>query len=378
MKRIIIVGGIASALLFAPILAFACPSAFGGLAKGETEVVYTFESEPPFAASPEGIAIDRRGNKIVTLRTLDTDTGVIVGNELVKIDRWGGATVIADFGPAEPGLLGALGVIVDRWGNAYVAVASGTATHGVWRVDPDGEMRHLDGSEGIFVPNTLTFDNRGNLYVSDSYPLDPSEPGLIWRYGRRGRVFEIWASDHLLAPDPINDPLSPPPPAPSFPLPGVNGIAFYPPNHIYAVNSEKNLVLHVPIMSDGTAGAVETIVGTYPPVGPPDMLFAPDGLAVDVRGNLYTVNPPAGFTGFPVSPLVKIDPRTGEVEAIVDPIAAPIDDFDFPTSLAFGTRFKDRKTVFTVGTSSIAFGLPPGAGPRITQVGVGVPGRIGR
>ena len=104
--------------------------------------------------------------------------------------------------------------------------------------------------EQIVFPNALTFDRRGNLYVTDSYPEDPAGPGLVWRYRSYCGGFEVWASDDLLAPDPFENPISPPPPAPSFDAPGANGIAFAPPNHIYVVNNEKSLILHIRIHAD--------------------------------------------------------------------------------------------------------------------------------
>ena len=89
-------------------------------------------------------------------------------------------------------------------------------------------------------PNALTFDQRGNLYVTDSFG------GAVWRFasGRAGRLHarhagQPWARHQLLAPAP-DDPFG-------FPLPGANGIAFAPPNRLYVANTEKGLVAEVPI-----------------------------------------------------------------------------------------------------------------------------------
>ena len=180
------------------------------------------------------------------------------------------------------------------------------------------------------MPNDLVFDWCGNLYVTDSFPKDDKDPGLVWRYGKNRR-FEVWASDDLLAPAPGFDPFG-------FPAPGANGIAFYPPNHVYVANNEKSIILDIELKKDGSAGEIEIVAGAWPPMGPPGVLTAPDGLTVDRQGNLYAAVPPAGLAPFPLSPVIKIYPDSGAVEPLFEPSMDPSDLFDFPTSLAFGTR----------------------------------------
>jgi hypothetical protein len=106
-------------------------------------------------------------------------------------------------------------------------------------------------------------------------------------------------------------------------------------------------------------------------------LFAPDGLAIDVEGNLYSVLPPAGLAPFPVSPVIKIYPDTGIVEPVIPPYTYPLLPppydalFDYPTSLAFGNGRLDNMSLFVVSPTP---GQSLSSGPVITQVGVGVPG----
>ncbi len=339
------------------------------LAKGEYQVVYAFENPEGLAASTEGIALDFWGNKYISYRAFDAATNTFVENKLLRIDRKGRQREVADFGAAEPGCLGILGLTTDRWGNIYAAVMSGNDTHGVWAIHPIGWKMKLDGSDQIYVPNALTFDRCGNLYVTDSFPIDPEGPGLVWRYTRREREFKVWASSDLLAPDPINDPLSPPWMDPPLAAPGANGIAFVPPNNIYVANSEKSLILHIPVTRQGEAGEVDIVTGTYPPAGPPGLLFGPDGLAADDAGNIYTVLPAAGLTRFPVSPVLKIDPSTGALEPIVTPLVVPTDPFNFSTSLAVGKRHNEGDSVFVVGITAQVYGIPTDP-PKIVQVGI--------
>lgn len=94
-----------------------------------------------------------------------------------------------------------------------------------------------------------------------------------------------------------------------------------------------------------------------------------------MKGNLYATVPPAGVTGFPLSPVIKINTRTGEVTLLVDPIVAPSPHFDFPTSLAYGNWFNGKKSLFVVGMTSRVYGFP-GSGPKVTEVGTGEWGRL--
>jgi sugar lactone lactonase YvrE len=370
MKQINLIGGITLCLVLSSLQLSA--GRYDGLAPGEAQIVYSLQefsdpgAEPPMLAEPEGIALDWRGNIYVSNRKGDGVT--MLTNEIIKITPWGTKRVIADLGSAEPGYSGVLGLTTDLWGNIYAAFGAGNKRHGVWKITPYGRKIHLSGSERIIFPNDLVFDWCGNLYVTDSFPRDEMGPGLVWRYGR-SRHFEVWASSELLAPDPEIDPFG-------FPAPGANGIAFYPPNHVYVANNEKSIILDIQVMKDGSAGEIEIVAGAWPPMGPPGILTAPDGLTVDIQGNLYAAVPPAGLAPFPLSPVIKIYPDSGAVEPLFEPSSAPSALFDFPTSLAFGTRGDARKTIFVV--SPTPGGYPVGSGQAITQVGVGVRGVPGQ
>lgn len=374
MKRITLVGTIIVSLAFASTVLSA--GRYSGVAPGEAEIAYSLaefgdpDADPPMLNEPEGIALDWRGNIYFSNRKGD---GIaMLTNEIIKITPWGKKTVIADLGPAKPGYHGVLGLTTDWWGNVYAAFGSGNKkTHGVWKIGRYGQKRHLRGSEKINVPNDLVFDWRGNLYVTDSYPKNKKGPGLVWRYGKSDRKFKVWARDDLLAPDAIEDPFP-------FPAPGANGIAFYPPDHIYVANNEKSIIVEIKVKRNGKAGEVEIVAGAWPPpAGPPSILMAPDGLTVDRQGNLYAAIPPAGLTGpLALSPVVKINPATGEVTPVLDLITSPSELFDFPTSLAFGTRGGTKKNIFVINKTMA--GEPMGSGPAITQVGVGVRGLPGQ
>ena len=57
----------------------------------------------------------------------------------------------------------------DAPGNVYAALASfDPATHGVWRISPRGVSERIAALDPAGFPNALAFDERGNLFVSDS------------------------------------------------------------------------------------------------------------------------------------------------------------------------------------------------------------------
>ncbi len=309
-------------------------------------------SLPP-GDSPEGIAFDKRGNIYVSNRRTSGNDRI---SEILKITRRGQVSLFATLPTAMAGVNGVLGLIVDPPGNVYFAYDTrDPATHGVWRIRRNGRgMERLAGSDKMIMPNALTFDARGNLYATDSFG------GAVWRYGQ-DEVFSMWLQDPLLEAVPV--------PGAPIPIPGANGIAFYPPNKLYVANTSQNSVICILIDPDGGVRGITRVAQDD------FLLLNVDGIAMDVQENIYSVLPPStlGALGLPpVPPVVKLDPHSGVVMPVVtDPSA-----FDTPTSLAFGAGPWDRKSVFIVNASLFGPGL--GAGPGVVQVRIGVPGAPGK
>lgn len=342
------------------------------LPAGEAAIIFSFP-DVGGAPTPEGITFDRQGNMFVSNRT--GPSGNWTQNLVEKITPNGSHSIVADLGPSGecPGFSGILGLTTDPKGNVFAAFGSCTSEyHGVVKIDRMGNVSHLAGSEAMILPNSLTFDSRGNLYVTDSFG------STVWRYGDsklpgKRKAFEVWVSDPLLAPDF------------SSPIPvGANGIAYKAPHDLYVANTARNGLVHIPVLPNGDAGTPENIILTGPEFW---MYLFPDGLALDAHGMLYAAIPPAGTppppgvpdSGIPFSPVVKIDPGTGFVTPMIAPFlpGGPGSElFDTVTSLAFGSSPRDHKSVFTV--SGDLFGTPTGSGAVITQVGVGVPGAKGQ
>lgn len=299
--------------------------------------------------SPEGIAIDLRGNMYVS-NTRGENRSI---NEILKFTNNGNWEVYATL----PGSGHAEGLVTDLFGNVHVAFATDDPnTNGVYIIKRNRKLNRLIGSENMIAPNALTFDWKGNLYATDS------DGGSIWKYSKNKR-FEKWVEDPLLVG-------GIPPVGPPFPLPGANGIAFYPPNKLYVANTMQNSVCCVRIGHDGQALGVELVKQDF-------LLMNIDGIAVDIHENVYGVIPSSTLSAIgapPLPPLVRLNPKTGEVVPVVNPENA--NQFNTPTSIAFGNLFgKNRKSVF-ISNAALQYGQPmePWSAPGVVKVYVGAIG----
>jgi sugar lactone lactonase YvrE len=282
-------------------------------------------------------------------------------SEILKINPDGRVSLMATLGVTATGDgEGVLGLATNDNGDVYAAVVDftpdATDIHGVWQIRRDGSViERLAGSESIVFPNALTFDRSGKLYVTDSYG------GAVWHFGE-SKPLTPWVQHDLLAPD-ADDPVG-------FPLPGANGIAYFPhpTPHLYVANTEKGLIATILIHGDGTAGEVTVLADT----GVFGLLGTIDGVAVDIRGDIYGVIPGHAVLG--TVPLVRVDARTGTIDSTVTD-AAEFPEFDVPLSLAFGVK-RDHRTVFVTNGDlpDVAPEGPGETGPGVVQVLVGVPG----
>lgn len=315
IKKLLLVLIVITALLFTTMPALADTNA-------ETVAIF----DPLIGQLPEGIAVDKLGNIYFGFDPL---------GEVWKISPGDTPSLYKAFG--DPGVLG---MAVDASGNVYVARETfNPATHGVWRIDKDANAERLEGSEHIIYPNSLAFDKRGNLYVTDTIL------GAVWRIPRDG-VAKLWLQHELL--EGLNLPDIPIP----FPL-GANGIA-YRNGNLYVANTEKAHIVRIPVSGDGSAGEPQIVAA-----GP--ALFPLDGIALDVHGNIYALV-------IAQSKLVRVDLEDGTTTTL----ATAEDGLDFPASLSFGTGMGNRQSVFV---TNFAIGPPGGAGPGILKIDVGIPGQ---
>jgi sugar lactone lactonase YvrE len=307
-------------LLVALLTTAAIPVQVG--AGGQIEILRVYDAAA--GAWPEGVAVDKTGNLYVGFQPL---------GQIRKITADGTDPVVVQFPDA-----GTLGLAVDASGNLYASHASGVpVTGGVYRLSTDGVLERFAGTEQMVFPNSLAFDKRGNLYVTDS------ATGTIWRITRSGAAAP-WLQHELL--EGLGG-------VPGWPPIGANGIVYWK-GTLYMANTEKGLILRISIGVDGSPGEPEILAD-----GP--AVYGPDGLALDVFGNIYAA---LVFQ----DKLVRIDPVDGSVTEL-----ATIDDgLDEPASIAFSTQGGDRQAVFVTNFSVIPD--DGGAGPALLKVEIGMPG----
>ncbi|MFO0994566.1 MAG: SMP-30/gluconolactonase/LRE family protein [Hyphomicrobiales bacterium] len=150
-----------------------------------------------------------------------------------------------------------LGLAHDVQGNTYACDERKACVH---KITPGGEVSTYatgNSEQRMRVPNYPVFDDAGNLFVSDSGDFGHSN-GFIWRVAADGRA-EIWDRK-----------------ASGF----TNGMCLSADGRwLYVAESSPPLVSRVAINEDGTAGEREVVVHLPRQV--------PDGLALDIAGDLY-------------------------------------------------------------------------------------------
>lgn len=313
-----------------------------------------FPDFTPMQIGPEGVAIDNVGNVYVSVGIAEFGY-----TELWKFDTAGDGSVLTVL----PGPLAA-GLAVDANGT-HVYAAQGFA--GVFKVDMAGDFELVPGTNALVLPNSLAFDKHGNLFVTETFSFDVNDGlsyyancdgagfdgwfgrGGIWMVPAGGEA-ELLMRDDLLTGECVDNPIP-------YPI-GANGLA-YRHGSLIVANSEKALLLEVPVLDHGELGEIEVLAhlaGTSP-FG----AWMIDGVALDVHGNIYA----AMVVG---SLVIRVDANGDGMEIV----ATPADGLTFPASLAFGTGNGERQSIFV---TNLAFAVPDGfAGPGLSKIDVGQPG----
>ena len=266
------------------------------------------------AGVPEGVAVDGAGNVYVSVRAATSD-------QVWKYSPSGMGTLLSDLG--EPAG-GAAGLAMDGAGNVYMCRAM--VNPGVYRITPDGKTVKLPGTEQIAGLNALAFNTEGTLYVTESCSGDLAggnfEQGGIWRIPKGGTA-QLWLRDELLT--------GLAPTVMPFPV-GANGIGFYR-DDLYVVNTDKGLVVRIPLLQDGSPGSPE-VWKTVEDMPESTMYQSPafpvmlDGLTIDSDGNVYV-------TVVSRNAIVRIN----AVDRSQDTVAVyPNYPLDAPASMALNTR----------------------------------------
>ncbi len=196
-----------------------------------------------------------------------------------------------------------LGLGHDAAGNTYACDERLACIH---KITPFGEVsKYSTGSaeQPMRIPNYPVFDDNGNLYVSDSGAFGQSD-GWIWRISPNGKA-EIWDRKSN-----------------GFP----NGMCLSADGRsLFVAESSPPLISRIDINADGSAGQRSLVIALPRTV--------PDGLALDVMGNLYIslYNPNIIYRLSPSGRLVTLVDDWQQVQLIA------------PTNIAFGGP--DMKTL---------------------------------
>jgi sugar lactone lactonase YvrE len=245
------------------VLAVAAWCALAGRTEAwDREHVGTFAVLPDGSGGPEGLEVDPHGNVYVASFGF-TAAGPLTGEgQIFVFDRAGRLLRQLSLAGASPHLLGlrwqaATGkLLAADFGNQQV-IAIDPVT-GSWT--PFMTLPALPHPGGASL-NDITFDEAGNVYVSDSFQ------GIVWRTGSTGGVATAWTDHDLLRTAGV----------PPF---GANGLRF---NHaetaLFVANTGNDAVVKIPVHG-GVPGTPELFVNG---------INGADGLVLDAHDNLWVV-----------------------------------------------------------------------------------------
>jgi sugar lactone lactonase YvrE len=319
---------------------------------------------PAFLPMPgvmaSGVALDKVGNVYVSVRE---GVGDVMYGDIWKYSPSGERSLFAEIGSGE-----IYGLAASANGDLYVAMGRIGSNKGVYKVDREGQVELLPGSDQIVFANAIAFDDRGTMYITESHSGTPPAygPGGIWRIPPGGQA-ELWLRDALLTGISIV----------GYPI-GANGIAFSH-GYLYLTNCAPGLVLRIPVWPDGSAGGIE-VWATLQEVPESPLAWSPlplmaDDIRLDVDGNVYV----AVVSRSAVVRISALDRSQETIAAFLLPssgssLSAPL---DFSASLAFGTGKAERTNLFVTNLGLGALNVPqlPWPGPGLVKIDTGVPGQ---
>ena len=227
----------------------------------------------------------------------DSDHNLWAGGELGQIyciDPKGAVKEIAQLGGF------CLGLTFSRQQDLFICNSKLGALQ---QVDRTGRLvSSLDrvNERKLSTPNFSVFDSEGNLYFSDSGNWGKVN-GCVYRLRAKGKA-EYFAGPF------------------AFP----NGLALSADeNFLYIAQSLKDDVLRLPILPDGSAGVSEVYAA--------GLARVPDGLALDIQGNLYV-------TCYATHNLYRVTPQREAALLAFDSMGTML---ACPTNAAFGPADSD-------------------------------------
>jgi len=192
--------------------------------------VERFASLPEGSPNPEGITTDQNGDVYVPGFAPTAPSGP---GKLFVFDEDGDLLRALDVTGSSPALLGLAFHPTNRLPNGrrqLLVIDFGAGN--VLSVDP------MTGAATVFAEikggglNALTFDAKGNVYISDSFR------GIIWRTKPAGGDAVAWAKDDLLL-------------TTGFPPFGANGLDFNrDESSLFVANTGNDTIVRIPVVRD--------------------------------------------------------------------------------------------------------------------------------
>ncbi len=207
---------------------------------------------------PEGVAVDPRGNVYASSLNFNATSGPA---NICVLDRGGNIVDAISVAPVPGGVARLLGMLYVQSEGLYVGDVGGGR---VLRIDVDTHDATVVAT-GFGAPNAFARDHGGNLWVSDSFP------GTLTKIAPDGQK-TVFAYPEQLAPG-----------AGESPPFGANGLAFdRNERFLYVAETSRDEIYRI-AYAHGALGAIELFArGTAG-----GALDGADGIAFDVRGNLY-------------------------------------------------------------------------------------------
>ena len=224
-----------------------------------------------------------------------------------------------------------LGLAHDAAGNTYACDERRACVHRITRQGTVSTYSRGSSDQAMRVPNYPVFDDAGNLYVSDSGGFGQQD-GWIWRV-RPGGEAEIWDQS-----------------ANGF----TNGMCLSADGRaLYVAESSPPLISRLEINADGSAGARRVLVELPRTV--------PDGLALDVAGNLYIslYNPNIIYRLSPAGDLLTLVDDWQQLHLVA------------PTNIAFGGADMQTLIIASLCGWSVHTAVMPVAGLRLRYPDLG-------
>jgi sugar lactone lactonase YvrE len=285
----------------------------------ETQPLSTLSRKKACEPGPEQTLIPPPGwfESVTTANNGDVYTSDQATMRIYRITPGNAVSVFAslfgdDYYDPQALYAGTLGLEFDRNGNLWVITLDylNTERHGIYVVMPNGhsELAIPMDPNVIPVPNGLTFDAHGSLYVTESIT------GSIWKVARGEHVATLWLTHALLSP----------PPGGAF---GANGIV-YKDKSLFLANTDRGTLLRVPFNRDGSAGEPTVFAQLLDPFG---ATIGPDGVTIGPDKAVYATGAYGGL-------LVRIA-ENGTWEVLLDGLA-------YPTGAAFGKTHGERNTIY--------------------------------